>query len=70
MLAESIAKELAAGKSLSWIAVRARLAERTFKAGVYTYRYHHGMHAKAEIKLQSKPFLATLLPAVEKYLPD
>jgi biotin carboxyl carrier protein len=70
MLAESIAKELGAGKSLSWIAVRARLAERTFKSGVNTYRYHHGMHAKAEIKIQSKPFLATLLPAIEKYLPD
>jgi membrane fusion protein (multidrug efflux system) len=70
MLAESIAKELGASLSVSWIAVRARLPERTFKSGHNTYRYHHGMHAKAEIKIQSKPFVATLLPAIEKYLPD
>ena len=29
-----------------------------------------GMHAKVEVKIRSKPFLVTLLPALEKYLPD
>ncbi|HEX2686138.1 MAG TPA: HlyD family efflux transporter periplasmic adaptor subunit [Kofleriaceae bacterium] len=67
MLVESIAKELQAG---TWIAVRARLPSKTFKTEHNTYHYHHGMHAKAEVKIQSKPFLATLLPALEKYLPD
>jgi multidrug resistance efflux pump len=67
MLSESIAKELQAG---TWIAVRARLPTRTFKTEHNTYHYHHGMHAKVEVKIQSKPFLVTLLPALEKYLPD
>jgi len=47
-----------------------RLPSRTFKTEHRTYHYHHGMHANAEVKVQSKPFLATLLPAIEKYLPD
>ncbi|HEU4732161.1 MAG TPA: biotin/lipoyl-binding protein, partial [Kofleriaceae bacterium] len=67
MLVESIAKELAEG---TWIAVRARLPSRTFKSEHSTYRYHHGMHAKVEVKVQSKPFLVTLLPALEKYVPE
>lgn len=67
MLAESIAKDLQAG---TWIAVRARLPSRTFKAEHSTYNYHHGMHAKVEVKVRSKPFLVTLLPALEKYLPE
>ncbi|HEY0483193.1 MAG TPA: HlyD family efflux transporter periplasmic adaptor subunit [Kofleriaceae bacterium] len=67
MLVESIAKELSAG---TWITVRARLPERTFKTEHNTYHYHHGMHAKVEVKIQSKPFVVTLLPALEKYLPD
>jgi membrane fusion protein (multidrug efflux system) len=70
MLAESIAKELSAGTPGTWIAVRARLPTRTFRTDHRTYRYHHGMHAKVEIKIQSKPFLVTLLPALENYLPD
>jgi multidrug resistance efflux pump len=67
MLAESIAKDLQAG---TWIAVRARLPTRTFRAENSTYNYHHGMHAKVEVKIRSKPFLVTLLPALEKYLPE
>jgi membrane fusion protein (multidrug efflux system) len=67
MLAESIAKELSAG---TWITLRARLPSRTFKAEHNTYHYHHGMHAKVEVKIQSKPFLVTLVPGLQKYLPD
>jgi hypothetical protein len=46
------------------------MPSRTFKTEHNTYNYHHGMHAKVEVKVQSKPFLVTLLPALEKYLPD
>jgi multidrug resistance efflux pump len=67
MLVESVAKELQSGQ---WITVRARLPARTFKTEHRTYHYHHGMHANAEVKVLSKPFLVTLLPALEKYLPD
>ena len=67
MLAESVAKELASG---TWIAVRARMPSRQFKTEHATFNYHHGMHAKVEIKVQSKPFLSTLLPAIEKWIPD
>jgi hypothetical protein len=66
MLVESIAKEVPAG---TWIAVHARVPSKTFKTEHNTDHYHHGMHAKAEGKVQSKPFLVTLLPALEKYIP-
>jgi membrane fusion protein (multidrug efflux system) len=68
MLAETIAKELQAGGT--WITARARLPQRTFKTERNVYHYHHGMHAGVEVKIQSKPFLVTLLPALEKYLPE
>jgi biotin carboxyl carrier protein len=67
MLVESIAKELQAG---TWITARAHLPSRTFKAEHNTYHYHHGMHAKVEVKIQSKPFLVTLVPGLQKYLPE
>jgi biotin carboxyl carrier protein len=71
MLAESIARELQANaQTTTWITTRARLPARTFKAEHNTYHYHHGMHAKVEVKIQSKPFLATLLPGLQKYLPE
>ena len=60
-------KDLQAG---TWITVRARLPSSTFKAEHSTYNYHHGMHAKVEVKVRSKPFLITLLPALEKYLTE
>jgi membrane fusion protein (multidrug efflux system) len=68
MLAETISKDLQTGPT--WIAVRGRLPAHTFKTGHNTYHYHHGMHAKVEVKILSKPFMVTLLPAIEKYLPD
>jgi multidrug resistance efflux pump len=71
MLSESIARELQASPlTTTWITTRARLPSRTFKAEHNTYHYHHGMHAKVEVKIQSKPFLVTLLPGLQKYLPD
>jgi biotin carboxyl carrier protein len=68
MLGETIAKDLQTAPT--WIAVRARLPARTFKSGHNLYHFHHGMHAKVEVKILSKPFLVTLLPVLEKYLPD
>jgi membrane fusion protein (multidrug efflux system) len=71
MLAESIARELqATTQTTTWTTARARLPERTFKAEHNTYHYHHGMHAKVEVKIQSKPFIVTLLPGLQKYLPE
>ena len=54
----------------SYVWVRARLPSKTFKTQHNTWFYHHGMPVKAEVKTQSKPFLVTLLPSLEKYLPD
>ena len=50
--------------------IKARLPTRTFKSQHETLYYHHGMPLGAEVKVQNKPFLVTLLPALEKYLPD
>jgi biotin carboxyl carrier protein len=68
MLGETIAKDLQTAPT--WIAVRARIPARTFKSGHNVYHFHHGMHANVEVKILSKPFLVTLLPVLEKYLPD
>lgn len=54
----------------NYVIVKARLPKRTFETENRTYYYHHGMLAVTEVKIQSKPFLVTLLPALEKYLPD
>jgi membrane fusion protein (multidrug efflux system) len=71
MLAESIGRELQGNpQATTWITARARLPSRTFATEHNTYHYHHGMHAKVEVKIQSKPFLATLLPGLQKYLPE
>jgi membrane fusion protein (multidrug efflux system) len=54
----------------SWVIVKARLPSRTFKTEHREYHYFHGMQLTAEVKVQSKPFLVSLLPALEKYFPD
>lgn len=54
----------------SYVWVRAKLPDKQFTTQNRTFYFHHGMPAKTEIKIQSKPFLATLLPAIEKYIPD
>lgn len=52
----------------SYVIVRATLPSRTFKTEHRTYRYYHGMPAKTEVRIESKRFLVTLLPMLEKYL--
>ena len=64
-LADSV--KLAPG---SYVWVKAKLPAKAFKTQHQTFWYHHGMPVKAEVKIQSKPFLVTLLPALEKYIPD
>ena len=54
----------------SYVLVKARLPSRTFKTEHSTLNYHHGLPTKTEVKISEKPFLVTLLPALEKYLPD
>ena len=54
----------------SFTLARARLPSRQFIAQKQKLFYYHGMLVGAEVKIQNKPFLVTLLPALEKYLPD
>jgi hypothetical protein len=54
----------------SFVIVHAKLPTRTFQTEQRTYRYHHGMVSKTEVKVRNQPFVVTLLPALEKYLPD
>jgi biotin carboxyl carrier protein len=53
----------------SYVWVKAKMPKK-FKTQHSTLWYHHGMVAKTEVKIQEKPFLVTLLPSLEKYLPD
>jgi membrane fusion protein (multidrug efflux system) len=52
------------------VIVRAKLKSKTFTAQHQKNFYYSGMLTKTEIKVSSKPFLVTLVPALEKYLPD
>ena len=70
VLGDSLAESMKIGQEGGqFIVVRARMPE-TFRVNNRTYRYHHGMSVKAEVIMARKPFLADLLPALEKYLPD
>lgn len=48
------------------VMVRATLPSRTFKVNRDTFRYHDGMPLRGEVKVENKPFLVSLIPALEK----
>jgi hypothetical protein len=52
----------------SFVVVKAKLPRRTFRARGRSYNYHPGMPAKTEVRVESKRFVVTLLPSLEKYL--
>lgn len=52
----------------TYVLVKAKLPRRTFRAKGRTYNYHPGMPAKTEVRVESKRFVLTLLPSLEKYL--
>ena len=64
-LSETLSKQLAGG---NWVLVKARLP-KTFKTDHDELRYHHGMTAQTEVKIKNKPFIVTVIPALEKYVP-
>jgi multidrug resistance efflux pump len=54
----------------SYVLVKARLPSRTFVTEHNTLPFHHGMQATTEVKIAEKPFLVTMFPALEKYVPS
>ena len=52
----------------SYVLVKAKLPKRTFRARGRIYRYHPGQPAKTEVRVESKRFIVTLLPSLEKYI--
>lgn len=54
----------------SYVLVKARLPARTFETEHNILRYHHGMQATTEVKIGEKPFLVSIFPAIEKYVPN
>jgi hypothetical protein len=53
-----------------FVIVKAKLPGRTFQTEQRTLHYYHGMQAVSEVRITNKPFLVTLLPALEKYIPE
>jgi len=53
----------------TWVIVKGRLPSATFEYEHQKLDYTHGMRIGAEVKVQSKAFLLTLLPALEKHFP-
>jgi hypothetical protein len=55
----------------TYVIVKAHLDSNQFKTERSTLFFHQGMTATTEVKLNSKPYHPTLLPAaITKYLPD
>lgn len=48
------------------VMVRATLPSRNFKVNRDTFHYHDGMPLRGEVKVENKPFLVSLIPALEK----
>lgn len=51
------------------VLVYARLPSATFESDDRTYDYHDGISGRAEIRVRSERLLATLIPALENFLP-
>jgi len=54
----------------SFTIVTAAFRNKTYKTDHSEHFFRAGMLVTGEVKLTSKPFLATLIPSFEKYLPD
>ena len=65
-LADALKMPQEGGASFVW--VKAKLPSNEFKTDHHIYHYHHGMPAKTEVRVESKRFVVTLLPSLEKYL--
>jgi hypothetical protein len=48
------------------VIVRARLPARTFVSDGHRYHFHDGMVGAGEVEVESRPFLVTLVPSLEK----
>jgi membrane fusion protein (multidrug efflux system) len=70
ILGATLADALKLPQDGSYVLVKARLPARTFQTEHHTFPYHHGMQATTEVLISSKPFLVSLFPALEKYIPD
>lgn len=67
-LGAELADALKLAPETSYVIVKGTLPA-TFRAKGHTYHYQGGMTAKTEIRVESKRFIVTLLPSLEKYLP-
>ncbi len=70
ILGQTLADAVRLPQNGSYVLVKAKLPGRTFKTDHYTLFYSHGMQAVTEVLIAEKPFLVTLFPALEKYIPD
>ena len=70
LLGPSLGDALRMPQDGSYVLVKARLPRRTFETDHAILPFHHGMQADTEVKIAEKPFLVTLFPALEKYVPS
>jgi multidrug efflux pump subunit AcrA (membrane-fusion protein) len=67
LLGPELADSLKLAPDAPYVLVKAKLPRRMFRAKGKTYRYHQGMPAKTEVRVEDKRFISTLLPSLEKY---
>lgn len=70
IMGQSLADAMRLPQDGSYVLVKARLPGRTFVTEHNTLPFHHGMQATTEVKIAEKPFLVTMFPALEKYVPN
>lgn len=70
LLGPSLADALRMPPDGSYVLVKARLPRRTFETDHAVLPFSQGMLADTEVKIAEKPFLVTLFPALEKYVPN
>lgn len=70
LLGPSLADALRMPPDGSYVLVKARLPHRTFETDHAVLPFSQGMLADTEVKIAEKPFLVTLFPALEKYVPS
>jgi len=69
MLGPEIADAAHLAQDGAYVLVKAKLPSRTFKDEHHVVRYYHqGMQSKTEVRVESKRFLVTLIPSLEKYV--
>jgi membrane fusion protein (multidrug efflux system) len=70
LIGPSLANAIKLPEGGTYAVVKARMKSNQFQSTHRKYFYFTGMQVKTDVLVSEKPFLAQLLPALEKWIPD